>query len=345
MSAWRATPERLARWGSIACCLALAAADWFIPREAAVGVLYAPIVVLSLRSRSVLFVYFIAALATALAWFDYFAHPNDSSFVWAAFDRGTATVAIWFCAVLGLDRMRYQISLEHALRLESLLRREVDHRVRNHLTLLGAMVNLSEDANWASIPQFIGAMRARVQGMTRVHAMLSAGRGGPVRLAEIIRAVTPSELSDAAGTEGSVRATGPEVLVPAAQVSALGAVLHELVLNSAKHGALGAEGGGLEIQWDVAPDGSGRGRRLELFWQEFGGPAIYEYPRPGQGTDLIVTFIREVLGGEAELAFPQGGAFHRFTMLLRETDDAPGAPAADPRKGTIGPATPSPVAA
>jgi two-component sensor histidine kinase len=317
--------ERRAEFGAIACCIALAIADHYIPREAAVGVLYAPIVVLSLLSKRPRFVLFIAALATTLAWLDYLTSVEPGSPIWAIFDRSVGTLAIWVCAALGLQRLRYQQNLEQALRIESLLRREVDHRVRNHLTLLSAMVNLNLNSvsDLTGRAQLVEALATRLSGMTRVHQTLSAQHGGSVQLADLIRSISPPTPTTSPGSaEPRVRAIGPDVLIPAHQVPALGAVLHELILNSAKHGALAAEGGGLEIQWDITPDPAGGARRLELFWQEFGGPAIHDYPHPGTGTELIVGFVRDVLGGEAELAFPQGGAFHRFTLLLRDQPSA-----------------------
>ena len=82
-----------------------------------------------------------------------------------------------------------------------------------------------------------------------------------------------TELAAYAG-DGRVRIGGPAVRLAADSVQPVSLVLHELATNAAKHGALSASGGLLEVAWATRPDG---GLRLE--WLETGGPpALWRRP-------------------------------------------------------------------
>ncbi len=302
--------ERTIEALTVLACVALLVIDKYIPLEAAVGVLYVPIVVLSLMSRRARFVVFTACLATVFTGLDYFISADGGSKVWAVFDRVAAMVAIWFSVALGLRRLWAEDSLLRSLKIERLLRRELDHRVRNNLAFISAMVDLTSEPASTTKERFARTMKEKVRGIAAVHDLLSRRRWAPVELRDLLGALAPR--SDAP----FFTAEGPEVLVPAEYVMPLGMVVHELILNSAKHGALGSPDGRVEVRWTVQPAGAGAGRRLEFCWQESDGPSITSYPKRGRGTELIEEFIRDVLGGEIDMAYPQGGVFHRFSLDL-----------------------------
>ena len=50
----------------------------------------------------------------------------------------------------------------------------------------------------------------------------------------------------------------------------MGTVLHELVTNAAKYGALSVPKGSVTVSWDRKPNG--HTANLVLAWREFGGP-------------------------------------------------------------------------
>jgi hypothetical protein len=104
----------------------------------------------------------------------------------------------------------------------------------------------------------------------------------------------------------------------------------------AKHGALSSPGGRLEVVWTEGPSARTGWRRLEMLWTETGGPDIERYPTPGAGTDLVRDFVREVLGGEVEIAYPRGGAFHRVVLQLGEEPE-PQTPVFDGNAESAGP--------
>lgn len=67
---------------------------------------------------------------------------------------------------------------------------------------------------------------------------------------------------------GRCIATGPEVALPSDVARRVVLLVHELVTNAAKHGALSALGGKVEIDWSVSTG------RVLLHWKETGGPPV-----------------------------------------------------------------------
>ncbi|WP_431266960.1 HWE histidine kinase domain-containing protein [Dankookia sp. P2] len=151
---------------------------------------------------------------------------------------------------------------------QTLLMREVDHRAKNALAVVQSILRLTRADRQQD---FAAAVEGRVNALARAHTMLARERwmGGDLR--ELVK----SELA-AYGTDERVRLGGPPVrLVPEA-VQPASLVLHELATNAAKHGALSAPGGTLEVTWAAQPDGG-----LRVHWLETGGPpALLAGPPP-----------------------------------------------------------------
>ena len=98
---------------------------------------------------------------------------------------------------------------------------------------------------------------------------------------------------------------GPEVTLEAEQALSMGLILHELVTNAAKYGALSCpEGapGWIDVAWREA-DADGL---ITLDWIEHGGPAVAPPTRSGFGSRLIDTSIRTTLAGSAAMDYADG---------------------------------------
>ena len=73
-------------------------------------------------------------------------------------------------------------------------------------------------------------------------------------------------------------------------------MLHELVTNAAKHGALSMPGGHVSVNWDLKPNGDGA--NLSIVWQERDGPRVKSEVQSSYGTNLIHNLIPHELGGK-----------------------------------------------
>src|SRR5436309_5573854 len=75
---------------------------------------------------------------------------------------------------------------------------------------------------------------------------------------------------------------GTDVTLTAAAIQAMGMVLHELVTNAAKYGALSVPTGRVAVSWDRKPNG--HAANLVFAWRELDGPPTAIEAKSGYGT-------------------------------------------------------------
>jgi two-component sensor histidine kinase len=148
----------------------------------------------------------------------------------------------------------------------------------------------------------VQSLNGRIQSMAAAHSLLSQSRGSSAGLTDLIRL----QLAPYA-TDTNTAISGPEVMLTAAETQAVAMVIHELVTNAAKHGALSSPNGSVSVSWDCA--GADAAAVLAITWRELGGrPPIATAVQSGYGSSLIRDLIPHELGGTVELTFPSGGA-------------------------------------
>ena len=97
---------------------------------------------------------------------------------------------------------------------------------------------------------------------------------------------------------------GPEVMLSAEAGQAMAMVIHELVTNAAKYGALSSQSGRVLVRWHRKLNGSAQ---LVLVWQETGGPAVEAPKKSGYGTGVVRDLIPYEFGGTVDFSFaPEG---------------------------------------
>ena len=144
---------------------------------------------------------------------------------------------------------------------------ELDHRVKNVLATVQAVAAHTMDAS-SSMEHFVAALDGRIRSMGSTHELLSHRRWLGIPLAELVQ----RELAPYA-TGSNAEIGGPEVMLSAEAGQTMGMVLHELVTNAAKYGALSAPSGRVSIRWRLPPNGSASDR-LVFKWRETGGPLV-----------------------------------------------------------------------
>jgi chemotaxis family two-component system sensor kinase Cph1 len=214
-----------------------------------------------------------------------------------------------------------QVAQERAVAKErqDLLLAELDHRVKNMLANIQAMVrHTSHDAG--AVDGYVARLHARLRAMAQAHGLLSRGRWEAAGLQALVEEVT-RPYRDAAGP-ARVLVDGPEIrLRPKAAVS-LGLALHELASNAARHGALTSPGGRVEVCWRVGETS------LVLDWREMGGPRVVLPDRRGFGCLVLERGLAYELGGRTTLDFAPEGLHARIELPLRQIAEATGAPRA-----------------
>jgi two-component sensor histidine kinase len=103
-------------------------------------------------------------------------------------------------------------------------------------------------------------------------------------------------------------------MLTSAQTQAIAMVIHELVTNAVKHGALSSPDGRVLVSWDCAS--ADRATILTITWRELGGPPIEASVRSGYGLSLIRDLIPHELGGAVDLTFQSDGACCKIEIPL-----------------------------
>jgi PAS domain S-box-containing protein len=175
---------------------------------------------------------------------------------------------------------------------------ELDHRVKNVLATVSAIITQTQEAS-SSHMDFVTALNRRINSLARTHELLSESNWRGASLAEIVR----REFAPYA--TGNAEARGPSVTLKAEATQAVATVLHELTTNAAKYGAFSSRAGRVSVQWRWLQNGSHD--RLLIEWQETGGPPVIAPSRSGYGTSIIRELIPFELGGAVEFSFaPEG---------------------------------------
>jgi len=167
---------------------------------------------------------------------------------------------------------------------QALLAREVDHRARNALAVVQAIVRL---ARADTIEGYTQAVEGRIRALAQTHELLSQSRwqGADVHRL-VMEEIAPYRSS------GRIRAEGPSMIVAPETAQTVALTLHELATNAAKYGALSSKRGELDIRWRFE-DGL-----LKLTWDEHGGSRTGKPAKTGFGMKIILAnFSSQQRGG------------------------------------------------
>ncbi|WP_245413631.1 HWE histidine kinase domain-containing protein [Mangrovicella endophytica] len=209
-----------------------------------------------------------------------------------------------------------------ATQRQELLIAELNHRVRNILSLIRAVVVQSRPGA-DSIDSFAQIIGGRIQALARAHDQITQAEFS----AQSLQAIIETEVSAYIGQKADrFHIDGPPVLVEAGAFSTMALVFHEMVTNSAKYGALSDSRGTVEVTWRIDEADA-----CVIDWRESGGPPVAPPKRRGFGSTIIERSIPHDLGGEVEVNYRLAGMTARFTLprsIYRIGDaDAAGLPA------------------
>jgi two-component sensor histidine kinase len=184
---------------------------------------------------------------------------------------------------------------------KDILLTETRHRMKNLLAIVRAIAaqTTAEGRSGEESKAFLG----RFEAVIRAEDLALAGSTQGDLSALVEQALGP------AGPERFRVDPGPPVRLKRSQVVPISLILHELVTNALKYGALSKAGGVAHLTWAVASE-SGRSV-LDLTWHEEKGPPVVPPTHSGFGSRLIQFSAEHGLGGTAELNYaPKGLRVH-----------------------------------
>ena len=191
---------------------------------------------------------------------------------------------------------------------QELLIAELNHRVRNILTLIRSLIGQSK-GEAKSMEQFADIVGGRIHALSRAHDQITREQWNSASLKSLIMAEAEAYLDKKADR---VRVSGHDALVNPEAFTVLALVMHELMTNSAKYGSLCDSSGHLDIELDFD-----RHTDLQIHWRERGGPPVQAPKRRGFGSTIIEKSIPFELKGQADLRYNLSGLEADFVIPSR----------------------------
>ncbi len=179
----------------------------------------------------------------------------------------------------------------------ALLMGELDHRVKNILSIVSAVVKQTLRTN-TSPEAFTASVEGRIAAISKAHGQLTRHGGYD---GAMLRNLIATELLPYDRMGDNIELTGPDVELTPKACLAMAMAVHELCSNAVKYGALSTSSGRLVVQWSILETAAKRS--LNLVWTETGGPPVAEPSRRGFGTTLIERSLAHVFDASVKREF------------------------------------------
>jgi two-component sensor histidine kinase len=168
-----------------------------------------------------------------------------------------------------------KVEAENRLRV---LNAELGHRMKNTQAIVQAIARqtlrgqVDEDA--------LAVFTQRLMALSSAHEILLRQSWDAAPLHNVVQAALKHN-----DEPDRFHVEGPEITIGPKAVISISLMLHEMVTNAIKHGALSVEMGRVDIVWNI--EGTGEGATLHMRWTERGGPPAQKPTRHGFGSRLI----------------------------------------------------------
>ena len=122
-----------------------------------------------------------------------------------------------------------------------------------------------------------------------------------------------TEIQAFLGGQGQrLKLSGAAPMLSPQAFSTMALVVHELVTNAAKYGALSDNSGMVTVDMRIVAEGA-----LTIAWRERGGPPVQAPTRQGFGTTIIEKTIPYELGGAVDIRYAPAGFEADITIPAR----------------------------
>jgi PAS domain S-box-containing protein len=239
-------------------------------------------------------------------------------------DNGTPA----FRLVALVDVSAHEKELDGQIRAKDALLREIQHRVRNNLQMITALIRLEARNAPALATAPFDRLAGRIESIQLLYQLLEGAQGQEVDLGVYLSQIAAAVMQSHAleGIRLDLKVDTYPVSVNVAMPTGL--VVNELLTNALKHAFTGRNGGTITLH-SLA---DGNGCRVIVADDGVGLPEGVAWPKPGKLSSLIIRSLRENAKARIEVA-SDAGRGTRVTIQFTRAAAAAGAPAeaaADP---------------
>ncbi|MEM8664968.1 MAG: sensor histidine kinase [Pseudomonadota bacterium] len=207
---------------------------------------------------------------------------------------------------MGEQALRSLSDARRELRLAHMHQREIVHRTKNHLALLGSLVRLAQRNADTDPADALAQFESRIAAMTAVHTVLDrTGRGGHVRADELLGSLCGGLRDAMAGDSVRVVTRLDAVTVDVADAIPLCLVANEAVTNALKHAFPAGRSGRVCVSLST---GAGEQLRLSVRDNGVGAPKVRP-SRRGSGS-RIIALLADQLGAELASGAASDGGYN-----------------------------------
>jgi two-component sensor histidine kinase len=187
---------------------------------------------------------------------------------------------------------------------------ELRHRLKNTFAVMSGIV--SQSARFSTdVQSFASALAGRLSAMGTAMDLVATRNFMGASLSELV-ADTMKPLVPPGSSR--IIMQGPDGIIPGDVASAMALTLHELGTNAIKYGAWSNATGVVRIAWklDRLDDEEAR---LELVWDEEGGPPVTQPEHRGLGSTLIDSGFPSAT---VDRTFKEGGVHCSISAVIKQ---------------------------
>lgn len=210
------------------------------------------------------------------------------------------------------ERRLSETELKRQTEHQKLLLAELNHRVKNMLAVVSGIASQTA-RNSGSIEAFNESFLERLDALSRAHSLLTAQNWAATPLQRVVEQV----FAPYAGASSQIQAEGDFINLKPKAALAMSLVLHEMLTNAVKHGALSSQAGAVRVRWEIiSKDAS-----VRLTWCESGVDTTAPRTRAGFGTKLINATMKHELRGALTTGYRADGIFYDLRWPYQATVD------------------------
>lgn len=211
------------------------------------------------------------------------------------FDEGTGHPVRMAGAAQDItERKEHDKAIQKALEEKDLLMREVNHRVKNNLSLVSSLISLKESACGGEVD--LSDIRNRVKAIEKVHQSLQHSDDTTrIRLRSYVADILSSVFQSWTGHHVAIHSDIPDISVPTKAAIPLGLIINETATNALQHGFTGQEESRFSVAFEEDQDTNQYVLTISNTGQPLPEDLNIENPR-GLGLQLVSALVAQLQG-------------------------------------------------